>query len=280
MVSFLKHSCVYAALIVASGSALLGQDPPTPAPKPATIPDATRAAGTSSTSSSVDTTKTYVRRFSFGASLSYIALDTMHTGAFSKVTTTPPFDGVYRTTPTKHPMGYGAQAQLAISNHFAVAAGLFMHRIAYIANGDIYTGTDNPLTITDDRKHTVTNEDTRARFYDLPVTVRYYKKSRRVPGVRWFAEGGMAVRHVSNTKTSIDTTVGSGDTSCCVTTPSLPKNQNTKGGVAGFGIHLVDGIGIRVIPQVRYTYWFQETYNFQSTISKKNQIEAMVTIGF
>ena len=100
------------------------------------------------------------------------------------------------------------------------------------------------------------------------------------PGIRWFAEGGMAIRHVSSTKTSIDSTLGSAATSCCVTTPSLPTNQNVKGGVAGIGLHLVDGIGIRVIPQVRYTYWFTPVYNNQSTLSKKNQVEAMITIGF
>ena len=258
---------------MACGSAVLAQE----APKPATDQ---KSSGTSSTSSAVDTSRTYVRRISFGATLSVLAIDTMHDGTFSKITTTPPFDGAYNTTVTKHPIGFGAQAQLAISNHFAVAAGIFVRRIAYLAHGDIYTGNDNPLTLQDDRKHTLTNEDTRAKFYDLPVTVRYYKKSRRVPGIRWFAEGGMAIRHVSSTKTSIDSTLGSAATSCCVTTPSLPTNQNVKGGVAGIGLHLVDGIGIRVIPQVRYTYWFTPVYNNQSTLSKKNQVEAMITIGF
>ena len=48
----------------------------------------------------------------------------------------------------------------------------------------------------------------------------------------------------------------------------------------GYGGQLIDQFGIRVTPSVRYTRWLGESFNSFSTISKRNQIEAIITIGF
>jgi hypothetical protein len=46
------------------------------------------------------------------------------------------------------------------------------------------------------------------------------------------------------------------------------------------GVHAVDPFGIRVVPEVRYTRWMGETWNMLSTKTSRNQIEAIISIGF
>jgi hypothetical protein len=50
--------------------------------------------------------------------------------------------------------------------------------------------------------------------------------------------------------------------------------------VAGFGVQANDDIGIRVVPQVRYTRWLAEPFNRFSTSTGRDQIEAMFSLTF
>ena len=145
---------------------------------------------------------------------------------------------------------------------------------------NIYRGVDNILTVVDERTNTVHNEDTRAKFYDLPVTVRFYTKGRHEEGMRGFLEGGMALRRVSSIKTSIDTTINSGTTQCCDVTPARPNLRTARGVVAGAGFQLIDELGIRVVPGVRYTRWMGETFKASPTSTQRNQVEVTITLTF
>lgn len=225
----------------------------------------------------------YVRRISAGLTLSVLGMSTARDGSSSNVTTSPPVDALYATTRTKglsQWIGYGATAQACITNHFAVSAGVFFRRMGYKLNSDIFTGVDNPNTTADERTHTVTNEDTRARLIDFPVTIRYYTKNRREPGPRAFLEAGGVLRRVTSVRTSTDTTINSGDTSCCDTTAATPAHRSVKGFVGGFGVQLIDPVGIRVIPEVRYTRWMAEPFNAFSTSTRRNQVEVMISLSF
>jgi hypothetical protein len=222
-----------------------------------------------------------VRRFSIGATLSVQILKPIPDRTTTNVdaTANPPIDAVYDTTGNFRRVGYGITGQIMITNHLGVASELLMARAGYVFNSDVYTGVDKPNTVVDERTHTVKTEDTRARFYDLPVMVRWYNKSRKVRGVRFFAEGGPAWRRVSNIKSSIDTTINDGTTTTS-TAPISPHKRTVFGYTAGLGIHAVDPIGIRVIPEVRYTRWTDDIFNSFSTIGARNQLEAMISLSF
>jgi hypothetical protein len=145
---------------------------------------------------------------------------------------------------------------------------------------DTLEGIDNPNTPEDDRIHTITNEDTRAKFFDFPVVVRYYDINRHAAGSRWFVEGGAALRHVSKVRTSIDTTVGAGATVCCDNTPTQPARRTIRGFVGGFGLQFIDPVGVRVVPEVRYTRWSGHSFDNFSTHTELNQVEAMISLTF
>ena len=67
------------------------------------------------------------------------------------------------------------------------------------------------------------------------------------------------------------------------TTESSPvagHRKNILGVTAGFGGQLIDPVGIRVIPEVRYTRWFGATFDSPPTLSRRDQLEFMISISF
>lgn len=254
-------SCLVVAMLSGLPLWAQNQNPPAPAPRELETP-------------------AYVRRFSVGATLSVLGLPMVRGRTDNIVTTTPVVDSLYTTTGATRRVGFGLTAQVALTNRFAVNAGVFRRSLGYKMNSDILQGTDNPNTTVDERTHIVQNEDTRAKLFDFPVTVRYYGKDRREPGARWFIEAGGVLRRVSQIRTSIDTTVNSGDTQCCDVTPANPGYRSVHGFVGGAGVQLIDPLGIRVVPEVRYTRWVDVMFANFSTGTNRNQLEAMISLTF
>jgi len=50
--------------------------------------------------------------------------------------------------------------------------------------------------------------------------------------------------------------------------------------VAGAGLQLLDGIGTRVVPEVRYTRWGGDTFKSPAVLHQRNQIEGMISLTF
>jgi hypothetical protein len=221
-----------------------------------------------------------VRRFSIGATLNVNGLPAIPDSTTTVNTATPPLFGTYTTTGASQRIGYGVTGQAVITSHFALNVSLYVHRVGYTMNRDEYFGLLDPNATVDTRTHVVTNEDTRARFYDLPLALRWYSKSRYAPGGRFFAEGGGTLREVTNISTSIDTTVNSGATNCCNTTPITPARHTTHGFLGGLGAQFIDPFGIRVIPEVRYTRWQGKIFDAYSSSMQANQVEGMLTLSF
>lgn len=237
-------------------------------------------AQTSSAPLSADELGTvYVRRFSAGATLSILPLPIVKGRTSAVSTTTPPVDALYTTTAKSQWLGWGGQIQLAVTNHFAVNAAFLTYRPGYIMDSDVYEGALVP-NLPDTRRHTVTHEDTRARFYDVPVVVRWYNKDRHLSGPRFFAEGGASIRRVTGIRTSVSTSINESTPTCCDNTAVTPTRRNVRGIVAGLGFQLIDPIGIRVVPEVRYTRWNGTIFNSNSTATQRNQIEAMISLTF
>jgi hypothetical protein len=270
----------YFALLLISAAALCaqsqnppGQSPPAPQPGTATaqnpplpppVPLPERA---------------YVRRLSLVGTITVLGFSSIPAKTINPVTTDPPVDALYATTGTSRRFGYGATAQAALTERFAVSAGAYLRRAGYKMNSDIFTGVDNPNTVTDERTHTVINDNTTARFMDFAATVRYYGKDRHEPGARWFFEVGGALRRAYQISTVTDTTIGTGDTTYDHT-PVTPAHKMVKGAVVGAGVQVVDDIGIRVVPGVRYTRWFATPFQNLATAGRRDQLEAIISIGF
>lgn len=222
----------------------------------------------------------FVRRFSAGATLSVLGLSMVPKGSSNIVTTSPAVDSLYTTKGASQRIGYGVMVQGAVTGHFAINVSLLTRRIGYIYNDDVFTGTDNPSTAEDERVHTISNQDTRARLYDLPVTVRYYFKERHEPGPRWFVEGGGALRRISNLRSTETTTDNAGVLHCCTFDPAPTSARTLRGMVVGVGLQLIDPVGIRVVPSFRYTRWTGQLFNAPALSTRRDQVEGMLTLTF
>lgn len=265
-----------------SGASLVSaQDPQAPA-TPA--PSAQAPSGTSSSTSpdqSGNAAGTYVRRFTIGATLDIVGLSLL-SGSSNTVTNSTTVSTAYDTTGASSRIGYGVTGAVAITDRFSVVVGAYLRKIGYTLDTTITTTTETSLNgvLTSTSSSTSTHEDTRARLYDIPVMVRFYSKGRHVPGPRWFIEGGGAYRDATNIRTSISATDVNGNLTCCTDVPTTPAHRTSPGAVVGAGFQVTDPVGIRVIPEVRYTRWFQQTFDGVTTHTQRNQIEAALTLSF
>ena len=179
-------------------------------------------------------------------------------------------------------LGYGITLQAGLTDHFAIAGGIYYRKIGYQFTTSINTtinivegGTVVPTTTT-----TSTHDDTRAHLFDIPFVLRYYGKSRHTPGPRWFVEAGGSWRDATSFRTSEDSTDASGVQTCCTSIPTQPAHRNARGFVAGAGLQFIDPFGIRVVPEVRYTRWVNEIFSEFTTHTQRNQLEANITLSF
>ena len=245
-----------------------------------------QSTSSSSTSSSSDKgLHTYVRRLSAGATLSVLGLTALR-GSTSDVTTNVNAATTLETnissTAASSRIGYGVTVQAAITEHFAVAVGGFLRRLGYIESN---TQTTNVTTFINSVAQTTTTStstrvDVRARVVDVPLTLRWYGKSRHTPGPRWFVEGGGALRYVENIQSSLSAVDVAGNSTCCTLGTVQPAHRQARGAVAGFGAQFIDPFGIRVIPEVRYIRWFSTTVDDPTTRTQRNQVEAEITLSF
>ncbi|MBK5290449.1 MAG: hypothetical protein JJE04_01980 [Acidobacteriia bacterium] len=183
------------------------------------------------------------------------------------------------TITTGHRLGLGAVVQLALPRQFALAGSLSLRRVAFNATKNTFTGVDNPNTAADERKLTTDDESTKARHWDLTVLVRRYNKEHWEKGRRWFFELGAAGRRTNKIQTSVATTAG-GETVCCNTTPHEVANKLARGVVGGVGLHFTDEIGVRFVPEFRYTRWLNRSFDNLSTRSRRDQFEAVISFTF
>jgi hypothetical protein len=203
-------------------------------------------------------------------------------GATSTVNNSTEVSTQYQTTGASERIGYGLTFQVRITEHFYVDLSALLRRIGYQLTTTVATtttsvlnGTTYPTTTT-----TSTHEDTRARLIDFPFLVRYYGTGKRPGSPRWFLEAGGTGRVASDIRTSLDSTDASGILTCCTFTPAIPKHRSSVGATVGGGIQFVDELGIHVVPEFRYTRWFEPTFENLTTRSQANQIEAAISLTF
>lgn len=225
--------------------------------------------------------ESYVRRFSIGITGSIMGLSPIRKNSddvTTNVNTATTLEVAHNTTGKSQRFGYGLTGQVAVSDHFAINVAAIIRKAGYTLDTTQTTTTTKGLSIT---SSTISShEDTRARFYDFPITVRYYNKNRHDPGPRVFVEAGGAIRKVSHIATATTNTAADGTLTCCTTNPNPTAHSTAKGVVGGFGVFLIDPVGVRVIPEIRYTRWMNDIFNAYTTRMQRNQVEAIISFSF
>jgi hypothetical protein len=187
---------------------------------------------------------------------------------------------IFTTDTSARQLSVGPTVEMRIRGKLSISGEAFYHRPSYRKVTRSYTGTDDPSTSTDERtlKSTVT-ETTKATYWDFPVVLRYRGLKRAGLLSHAFVEGGWALRTVSSIATGNETVFSDGTTGYNENR-AQPAVRNLRGMVGGAGFRFVDAFGVKVTPQARYTYWSGESFQADSTRSRRNQFEIGIGLSF
>lgn len=276
----IPHALLAALACAATLSAQTSSTAPAPqAPKPPAPAAAPAKPGQAPAPSLVDS-GAYIRRFIFGGTLSFLPLSTMQGGKKSEVFGTPPISIESQADSRSKYFGAGVGMQAFVTERWAVGLGIIWRRSGYRLTTKLHDTVDNPNTTTDERKLVKTiTEETRAHYYDVPLLVRRYNKSRYEPGWRYFYEAGPSLRNVRHIRTAVQEETATTLT-CCDENPAVPTKQNLFGATAGAGLILRDDFGIKIIPEVRYTRWFGGAFNTRAATSRRDQVDVSISFFF
>ncbi len=222
--------------------------------------------------------KSFLKRFSFGGRVSVLATQTMNEEDTSSSTSEPPLKTTSIVLPSASRIGGGLTMEFAIRDNIGLGVDAIYRQAGFKQTHEIIEGTDEVGTPEDDRKYTRAYARTRGNYWDIPVVARFYSGGVDT-GVRAFVEGGMTMRHVSSIR-SFRETIHSDGTNEVNETPVKPANSTIFGVVVGGGFELRSSAGLKVMPEVRYTYWLERTFDAPPVQSKKNQIEFLLGFTF
>jgi len=261
---------------VALVAGLYGQAAPQ-TPPAATTPPAAKPSQTGSTSVSTDLKKrSYVKPISAGLTLSVLGQVPMLNGGYSEQKTNFILNST--TGAGGYRIGWGGNVQVRLPNKFAITGSLLVHKSGHGSTIDTYEGIDNPNTPLDDRAHKTIDESSIVNYWDYTLMLRRYTKDHQAPGHRAFFGGGINFRDIRKIRSERETTLGA--TTTPDTKPIIPTRDIGKGLTGAVGAQFVDDFGVKLVPEFRYTRWMQPNFNSQSTLSRKNQFEAIVSITF
>lgn len=221
----------------------------------------------------------YIRRFTIGGNASFLILGLIKGGDQSESISSPPLQIDSKNENKGTLFGGGVTVQFFLTDRYAINADLQLRRPRYKLSTTFFEGVDNPNTIGDDRTATFYTEDTRARYWDLPLLVRRYNESRFEDRRKWFYEAGPVVRRVTGIRSSTEKEFKNVKT-CCDETPATPAHRNIFGAVAGVGLVIKDDFGIKLTPEFRYTRWFGGIFNNRAAQSRRHQYEIIFSITF
>jgi hypothetical protein len=194
-------------------------------------------------------------------------------------TTSPAVETRSHTVPKSYLIGGGITLQLAVLERIALCTNLFYRKVEYEETTNIFVGVDNPNTTADERQGTNLSDKTRAHYWDIPILVRIYNLRRHEEGNRWFFEVGPSLRYARGIG-SVRTRQPPGGQVTPVEGNVTPASRELLGATAGFGLQLIDPVGVRVVPEVRYTRWFGQIFSNRTTQTARNQLEVGISLTF
>lgn len=278
----MKRIITRSGLLVCAAVACWAQNPPpvTPPGNPAqnaVVPQAAPSVDPNAPQRIEE--RAYVRKFSAGVSLNFVPFNLFpKTTLTENIDSNPPIARRSAVDPQSNRFGLGVNLQYALSERWAIAANPTYRKVAFHAFIEEWEGVDNSSTPADERLYTRINEDTTSNYFDIPLLARYYKKDRHERGPRWFFEGGGTMRLATNIRTDREIVPPKGDT--FRNTIPVAGKSTIFGATVGIGGQFIDDFGIRIAPEVRYTYWFDKTFDSIHGKSRGTQLEVLISFGF
>jgi hypothetical protein len=253
-------------LLVSGASGLLGQQPP-PSLTPASANEASAEEAPS-------------RRFSFGLRFRWVTANLIEDGSSGSADTKANTSQTVATAGERFRYGLAPAVEMRLTGKLSIRTELCFQTMGYTKTTSNYKGIDDPTTDADERTLTSTiTENTKTRYYEVPVVVRYQGLSKGRILSRAFVEGGAAVRILGKVKTGTST-LNSDSSTDYNEIPVVPASRTIVGGVVGAGLRFVDEFNIKITPGVRYTFWSGSAFDLGPTRSRTGQFEVGVSFAF
>jgi hypothetical protein len=224
--------------------------------------------------------KPFIKRFGVGGRLAVLGTGLIRNDTSQFSQSKPVMTATTSAHWAPRRFGGGPSVQFNFSDRVALSADLLYRRAGYEATTVIYEGVDNTSTDNDERTMATIAEGTRADYWEVPLVARVYKRHRKPDLYRyWFFEGGAAMRHVSDIRSSRES-YGSAGGTCCNETPAGRARTTIMGIVVGGGLEYLDASGVKLMPEVRYTRWLGTTFDSLAARSKRDQLEVLLGFRF
>ena len=259
------------AAMILGGAVLHGQTAvPAPGAKPQTPATTTQSAVQPQILAPVDerskVERSFVKPVSFGIRASYIHQSTMKGGSYSD-----PLNLIDSTAASLR-FGGGLTTEFGITRRIGVTVD-FLYRLTG------YDSTIQQLAVGTDADISTTTERTRARYYDLPVLIRYRPFLSSGLRSHVFLEAGGTLRKISHLRTD-KYTIDAAGVGTASNDPAPIAHKLAKGITAGAGLRFVDDFGIKFTPTFRYTRWLDQSLTVGPARSRKDQMEAVIGFTF
>jgi len=209
------------------------------------------------------------RRFSFGGRLNGLPFNVLNNKDVNLTPANSTASYAYDTTNSYLQIEFGPSLEFRVTRNFALSAEFLYHRLNY-------NMTD---TITADGNVTTVSEQTSARLWDAPVMVRWRGLAETGFLSHLYFAGGGELRNVSHIRTSNLTTLPDGATSSD-NIATVPSKRDLMGAVVGVGMRFVDDFGIKLTPEMRFTRWMGETFDNESTRSRRDELLIGIALTF
>ncbi len=219
----------------------------------------------------------FLKRFSVGGRISVMGFDLLDGGEKTLTYTALSYEHTMESKSAR--VGGGPAVEFRVSPKLWLSADLLYHRFGYRTSTDIYTGTDDTSTTTDERTLVNVLQKTRASFWDVPVVAHYYLWQPSRKSLKAFVDLGASLRRVASVRSAWETDDANA-VSCCNERAVSPAHRLAPGVLVGGGLRMVDNYGIKVIPEVRYTRWLKDTFSGVPAQARKGQLEILIGLTF
>ena len=219
------------------------------------------------------------RKYNFGIRVDYLPFRMFNTSTATASTTKPIADFVY-TGSTKSPkIAFGPVFEMRLTKHLSLGAELSFHHAKYTQVTQVRSGKKDPNAGTDARPVATFTENTRATYWDIPVLMRYHNIRTSSIFGHFYPLAGITFRHVGaiNTSNEIINADASTDYN---EKKAAASHGNQIGFTGGIGYRFVDELGIKILPEIKFTRWMNHSFEGLSYSSSPNQAQIGVGITF
>jgi hypothetical protein len=219
-------------------------------------------------------------RYYFGFRVEFFPLSLFKTSFTESTVTTPPVASYsYFPSNGSQKAALAATFEYMFTPRLSAGAEFYLTHAKYTLTTQVRSGLPSPNAGVDDRPLTTYAESSNADYWVVPMLARYGGVRPRGFLSHLYVAAGAEYRHVGRVRTGTDIYYPDGTTGY-TEIAAVPANSNQIGGVIGLGLRMLDDLGIKVAPEIRFIRWTNSTFEGPGYHSQMNQAEAGLGFSF